>query len=146
MHRYASSIVSLKWTSDPELVEVLSGSWPEIDFDDFKDDCSFSWYISAELKEYLASFFLASVALHTHMGSLGRILLKNTVREMQTTKVVQPTTDSSDLWSVVEVEHRLAEWQKEFSEILTRQPPASLSSADVAVFLIEQFIIRGAHQ
>ncbi|KAK5048669.1 hypothetical protein LTR84_005760 [Exophiala bonariae] len=140
LHRFAGSVIGLKWTSSPDVMEAFSLPWHQITISVFEEDYSFSWFISARTKEQLTRIFLSRLKLLITIGHLNKILWKRTASEItaigETPEFTPPPP--SNCLAIEEIEVRFQRWKLDNGPLLSAETSSSTPRKEQQIVRAEQ--------
>lgn len=138
MTRLTSLIVGLKWTSNLDLINALSWSWPSISIDDFHEEYSFSWYLSSEAKRHSLRLFVAGIGLQVQMGAIGARVLNRTASDMQAMGHAKDMPKAAHTASLEEIELGLITWRRDNVALLDSRTPSSMTKFEEQLYKCQQ--------
>lgn len=148
LHRFASSQLGLKWSNSPDLMEASCFPWHEISLADFQEDFSFSWHLSAGIKQQLVQMFVKRMDLNVHFCQLNKVLWKRTASEMIAIgeSSVSMQTQQYDALPVEELEARMQKWKLDHGSLLSMEAPANATCLEKRLLRAEQVLAKLSYE
>ncbi|KIX98586.1 uncharacterized protein Z520_05887 [Fonsecaea multimorphosa CBS 102226] len=142
--RFSNSQIGLKWSHSPDLMEASSFPWHQISLADFQEDFSFSWHLSANIKQQLLKIFVERINLHVHFCQLDKILWKRTASEMITIgeSTTAALTQQCDALPAEEIEVRLQKWKRDHEPLLSMAAPADATCLEKRLLQAEKVLTQ----
>jgi hypothetical protein len=125
-------------------MEAFWFPWHQITLKDFEDDFSFSWHLSANIKEQLIRIFVARLNLFVTIGHLNKVLWKRTASEMLAVGETPDFTahQPSDCLPIEEIEVRFQRWKLDNTSLLSMVAPNSTSWSEQRLLRADQIFTR----
>ncbi|KIW79443.1 hypothetical protein Z517_06055 [Fonsecaea pedrosoi CBS 271.37] len=144
LHRFSSALMGLRWTSNPKMMDAISLPWHTLGLKDFERDFSFSWYLSAAVKQQLTRLFVARIEMQVLFGHLGKVLWRRTADQLELIGEKPDFTPPapSNPMPIEEMEARYRKWRYDNTSLCELKPHESLPRFERRLLRLEQLITK----